>query len=198
MQKISSRWIFRDCFDFFVSHPSILPLRLEAGAGLHGVQVVVAHNQRTGEEAFQLSQEGEERCFLRRCAGVGGSALGIQSSFVADADGVAVVSSAVRPRFFQRAAAVDFAVEGQVEVVADVAEAAVPDVVTAALLKTQAHALRRGRAMDYKQCNRAHGYLQAPKPKAPTRAVATVMITLRTIPHTDFLGSFSSFININH
>ena len=77
------------------------------------------------------------------------------------------------------------------------AEATVPDVVTAAVLKAQVHALRRGRAMDNKQGNRAHGYLQEPKPKAPAMAVATVMITLRIIPHTDFLDSFSSFIT-NH
>lgn len=40
--------------------------------------------------------------------------------------------------------------------------------------------------MNNEQGNRAHGYLQAPRPKAPAMAVATVMITLRTMPHTDF------------
>lgn len=77
--------------------------------------------------------------------------------------------------------------------VADVAEATVADVFATTILKAQAHALRRGRAMNNEEGNRTHGYLQAPKPKAPTMAVATVMITLRTIPHTDF-DFFSSFM----
>lgn len=176
------------------SHPPVLPLRLEAGTGFHGVQVVVPYNQRTREKASQLPQEGNERCLLCRCAGIGGLACGIQSPFIADAYGMPVVMKAMCTCFLQRTTAVNLAVAGQVEVVADVAEAAVPDVVTAAVLKAQAHALRRGRAMYNKQGNRAHDYLQAPRPKAPAMAVATVMITLRTIPHTDFLDSFSSFI----
>lgn len=93
---------------------------------------------------------------------------------------------AMRTYFFQRAAAVYFAVAGQIEMIADVTEAAVVDVVAAAILKAQGHALRRGRAMNNEQGNRTHGYLQAPRPKAPAMAVATVMITLRTMPHTDF------------
>ena len=65
--------------------------------------------------------------------------------------------------------------------VADVTEAAVANVIAAAIFKAQVHALRRGRAMNNEQGNRAHSYLQAPNPKAPAMAVATVMITLRTI-----------------
>ena len=89
------------------------------------------------------------------------------------------VIEAMRTYFFQRAAAVYFAVAGQIEMIADVTEAA-------AILKAQGHALRRGWAMNNEQGNRTHGYLQAPRPKAPAMAVATVMITLRTMPHTDF------------
>ena len=95
---------------------------------------------------------------------------------------MAVVIEAMRTYFFQRAAAVYFAVAGQIEMIADVTEAAVVDVVAAAILKAQGHALWR----DNEQGNRTHGYLQAPRPKAPAMAVATVMITLRTMPHTDF------------
>ena len=107
------------------------------------------------------------------------------------------MSQAVRPDLFRRTSPVHLTVAGQVKVVTDVTEAAVPDVVTAAVLKAQAHALRRGRAMDNKQGNRAHGYLQAPNPRAPAIAVATVIITLRTIPHTDFFDFFSSPISHN-
>ena len=93
---------------------------------------------------------------------------------------------AMRTGFFQRAASVNLAVARQIEMIADVAETTVEDVVAAAILKAQGHALRRGRAMNNEQGNRTHGYLQAPRPKAPAKAVATVMITLRTMPHTDF------------
>ena len=68
----------------------------------------------------------------------------IQSSFITDADRMAVVIEAMRTYFFQRAAAVYFAVAGQIEMIADVTEAAVVDVVAAAILKAQGHALRRG------------------------------------------------------
>ena len=100
---------------------------------------------------------------------------------------------AMRPDFFRWTAAVDFTVTSHVEMVTDVAESAVADVVAAAILKAQAHALRRGRAMDNEQGDRSHTYRQAPNPKAPAIAVATVMITLRTMPHTD-CDFFSSFM----
>ena len=65
-------------------------------------------------------------------------------SFITDADRMTVVIEAMRTCFFQRAAAVYFAVAGQIEMIADVAEATVTDVVAAAILKAQGHALRRG------------------------------------------------------
>lgn len=102
---------------------------------------------------------------------------------------------AMRTDFFRWTPSMDFTVTGQVEVVADIIETTVANVIAAAILKTQAHALRRGRAMNNEQGNGVHGYLQAPKPKAPAMAVATVMITLRTMPHTDF-DFLSSFMMI--
>ena len=87
---------------------------------------------------------------------------------------------------FVRSSTVNLTVARHVEVIADVVEATVVDVILPTLVKTQAHALRRGRAMNNEQGNRAHGYLQEPRPKAPAKAVATVMITLSTMPHTDF------------
>ena len=103
---------------------------------------------------------------------------------------------AMRTDFFRGTATMNLSVAGYVEMVADVAEATVADVFATTILKAQAHALRRGRAMNNEEGNRTHGYLQAPKPKAPTMAVATVMITLRTMPHT-FFDFFSSFIMID-
>ena len=70
--------------------------------------------------------------------------VSIQSSFVADTYRVGVVVTAVCPDLFERTATVDLSVACNVEMIADVAEAAVVDVVAAAILKAQGHALRRG------------------------------------------------------
>ena len=55
---------------------------------------------------------------------------------------------AMRSDFFRWAASVDLTVTSHVEMVADVIEAAVANVVAAAILEAQVHALRRGRAMN--------------------------------------------------
>lgn len=100
---------------------------------------------------------------------------------------------AMRSDAFIRSSAVNFTVTCHVEVITDVVKSTVSDVIPPAVVKAQAHALRRGRAMDNEQGDRSHTYRQAPNPKAPAIAVATVMITLRTMPHTDF-DFFSSFM----
>ena len=55
---------------------------------------------------------------------------------------------AMRSDFFRWAASVDLTVTSHVEMVTDVTEAAVANVVAAAILEAQVHALRRGRAMN--------------------------------------------------
>ena len=55
---------------------------------------------------------------------------------------------AMRSDFFRWAATVNLTVTSHVEMVADVTEAAVANVVAAAILEAQVHALRRGRAMN--------------------------------------------------
>ena len=55
---------------------------------------------------------------------------------------------AMRSDFFRRAASVNLTVTSHVEMVADVTEAAVANVIAAAIFKAQVHALRRGRAMN--------------------------------------------------
>ena len=125
-------------------------------------------------------------------AGVGRLTSGIQPALVTDANGVPVVIEAMRSDFLRWTTTVNLTVTRHIEMITDVTETAVAHVVAAAILKAQVHALGRGRAMNNEQCNRAHTYLQEPNPKAPAIAVATVMITLRTMPHTDFdlLSSF--------
>lgn len=114
------------------------------------------HNQRLRKLPLQAAEQGKQRRFLLRRAGVGRAVEGIQSAFVADAHGVPVVVQAVGAHPFQRPAVVDGAVTGQVEVVADVAETPVADVVAAAIVKAQASPRRGRRAMDDKQCDLAH------------------------------------------
>ena len=55
---------------------------------------------------------------------------------------------AMRSDFFRWAATVNLTVTSHVEVIADVVEATVVDVILPTLVKTQAHALRRGRAVN--------------------------------------------------
>lgn len=82
---------------------------------------MVPHNQCVWKDPFQLSQQCQQRSLLFQRAGIGRTTCGIQSPFIADADGVAVVMEAI--------------------------------------FKAQAHALRRGRAMNNKQCNGTHTLL---------------------------------------
>ena len=66
------------------------------------------------------------------------------------------------------------------------------DVIPPTVVKTQAHALRRGRAVNDNECDGSHQCMQEVIPNIPAKAVATVTITLRTMPHTDF-----DFFSIN-
>lgn len=159
---------------------------VETGAFFHRVQVAVAHYQRLREQPLQLAQQRHERGFLLRRAGVGGAAVGGESALVADAHGVAIVPPAMCAGFVQRTAAVDFAVARQVEMVADVAEAAMEDVVAAALLEAQVHAPRRGRAVNDDKGDGSHRPVQDVKPNTLASAVATATMLLRIIPKTDF------------
>ena len=112
-----------------------------------------------GIVCFQLPEQIEQGAFLRISARIGGTAFFVESAFIADADGVAVVMEAMCTDFLQRATAVNLAVTGDVEMIPDILEPAVTDVVSPAIFKAQAHALRRGRAMNNKQCNGTHTLL---------------------------------------
>lgn len=120
---------------------------------------MVPHNQCVWKDPFQLSQQCQQRSLLFQRAGIGRTTCGIQSPFIADADGVAVVMEAMCTDFLQRATAVNLAVTGDVEMIPDILEPAVTDVVSPAIFKAQAHALGRGRAMNNKQCNGTHTLL---------------------------------------
>ena len=80
--------------------------------------------------------------------------------------------------------------------IADVAEAAVADVVRPALFEAKALPLAGGRAMDNNQRYGSHPLMHDEIPNAPARAVATVTITLSTRLHTDFFLLVVSLILI--
>ena len=61
---------------------------------------------------------------------------------------MAVVIEGMRTYFFQRAAAVYFAVAGQIEMIADVTESPVKDMILTASLRRKGLSFRRGTAMN--------------------------------------------------
>lgn len=73
---------------------------------------------------FQLSQQIEQRAFLRIRPGIGGNDVFIQSAFVADADALVVPARGMGADLVGGAADMDFTVAGDVEVVADAGKAA--------------------------------------------------------------------------
>ena len=87
------------------------------------------HDERLREHPLQLAHERQKARLLFQRARVLGTPPAVQSALVADAYAVAVVVAAVRPHLFQRSSAVDVAVAGDVEVIADVLESPVADVV---------------------------------------------------------------------
>ena len=146
---------------------------------------------------LQLAKQVQERALLGIGAGVGGAALLVQASFVADADAVVIPPGGVGADVVDGTTTVYLAIAGDVEVIANVRKATL-QVATAQGLDREIDIAARGTAMNYQETDlpvvliEAAGYhpAQALTPKAPAMALATAMITLRTIPHTVF-GFFS-------
>ena len=104
----------------------VLLLGIEARTVLADArQVAVAQNQRLGVVFAQVFQQGPEGGLLLWGAGVLGTALGVQSALVADADGVLVVVAGVGADEVLVACLVHLAVAGDVVVVAGESEPAV-------------------------------------------------------------------------
>ena len=146
---------------------------------------------------LQLAEQIEERTLLGVGAGVGRPALLVQTAFIADADAMVVPAGGMGTDVMDGTAAVHLTVARDVEVIADVRKATL-QVATAQGLDREIDIAARGTAMDYQEAYlpvvlvKAAGYhpAQALMPKAPATALATAMITLRTMPHTVF-GFFS-------
>ena len=106
----------------------ILCTGIETWAGFrHGIRhVAVATYHSSGEELAEFLQESEERCALLRRARVGGTAGGVQSALVTDADAATVVRAAVCTHFKELAVLGNGAVAADVKMVADGAESTCP------------------------------------------------------------------------
>ena len=88
-------------------------------------------------------------------------------------------------RFSPAGAAVNLSVARDVEVVADVAEAAA-GCARGGSRQSSGARLGRGRAVNDGKRDDSHRPVKELKPNTPARAVATATMVLRTMPHTDF------------
>lgn len=162
----------------------------------HGIQVMMPHYQRFGEQEAQLAQQCQHTSLLHQSTRIGRCAVRRESALIADADRMPVVVLAMRSHLFQRSSAVNLSVAGDIEMVSYVREAPVADVVLAAGFKIQPPPLRGGGAVDNNQGDGSHDHqMQAFSPSAPARAVATVMITFRiSVQVFFFVFKFMGFL----
>ena len=182
-----------------LSYLRILLRRVEARTVLADIRAELAVAQDAGVRIvrLQLAEQIEERTLLGVGAGVGRPALLVQTAFVADADAVVVPAGGMGTDVMDGTATVYLAVAGDIEVVANLSKTTL-QVATAQSLDREIDIATRRAAMDYQEADlpvvlvEAAGYhpAQALTPKAPAMALATAMITLRTMPHT-VLGFFS-------
>ena len=182
-----------------LSYLRILLRRVEARTVLADIRAELAVAQDAGVRIvrLQLAEQIEERTLLGVGAGVGRPALLVQTAFVADADAMVVPAGGMGTDVMDGTATVYLAVAGDIEVVANLSKTTL-QVATAQSLDREIDIATRRAAMDYQEADlpvvlvEAAGYhpAQALTPKAPAMALATAMITLRTMPHT-VLGFFS-------
>ena len=112
-----------------------------------------------GKLAMEVEDEGDEGSTLLEGASVLGFAFGIQTAFVADADGAAVEGAAVSAHFIQAAVLGDGAILADVEVIADVDEAS-REVVVLELLGGVVLGLAGGGAVDDEVTDGVGGHVE--------------------------------------
>ena len=112
------------------------------------------------ELAMEVEKEAYQGGSLLECAGVLGFAVGIETAFVAYADGAAVEGAAVCAHFIQAAVLSDRAILADVEVITDIDEATLHMVVLE-LLGSVVLGLARGGAVDYDVADGVGGHVDA-------------------------------------
>ena len=142
---------------------------------------------------LQLAEEIQQGAPLGVGAGVGGTALFVLSALVADADAVVVPAGGMGADVVDGAATVYLAVAGDVEMVTNVGKTALQVAAAQGFDREISIATCRA-AMDHQEADlpvvlveaAAYHPAQALMPMAPAMALATAMMTLRTMPHTVF------------
>ena len=113
-----------------------------------------------GKLTMEVEDEGDEGSTLLEGAGVLGFAVGVETAFVADADGAAVEGAAVSAHFIQAAVLGDCAILADVEVIADVDEAS-REVVVLELLGSVVLGLAGGGAVNDDVADGVRGHVNA-------------------------------------
>ena len=113
-----------------------------------------------GELTMEIEKESDEGSSLLECAGVLGFAVGIETAFVAYADGAAVEGAAMSAYFVKAAMLGDSAILADVEVITDVDEATL-QVVVLQLLGGVVTVLTRGGAVNNKITDGVRGHKDA-------------------------------------
>ena len=83
---------------------------IKTRARLHGIQVMMPHYQRFGEQEAQLAQQCQHTSLLHQSTRIGRCAVRRESSLIADADRMPVMVLAMRSHLFQRSSAVNLSV----------------------------------------------------------------------------------------
>ena len=100
---------------------------IKTRARLHGIQVMMSHYQRFGEQEAQLAQQCQHTSLLHQSTRIGRCAVRRESSLIADADRMPVMVLAMRSHLFQRSSAVNLSVTGDIEMISYVREAPVAE-----------------------------------------------------------------------
>ena len=117
-------------------------------------EVAVAEDAGFGMGFLQTAEQAQQGAFLAGCAGVGGVAVLVEASFVADAERMLVVAQGVGTDQLFVSRLVGLAVAGDVVVVARESEAI--RVTADECCHGKASVTARGRAVNHNQINVAH------------------------------------------
>ena len=119
----------------------------------HGIQVMMPHYQRFGEQEAQLAQQCQQTPFLHQSTRIGRCAVRRESALIADADALVVPAGGMGSNLMNRTADMHLAVTGDVEMITDIGKA--PCQMTAAKrLHREVTVTARSAAMNYQE-----GYL---------------------------------------
>ncbi len=88
---------------------------IKTRARFHGIQVMMPHYQRFGEQEAQLAQQCQHTSLLHQSTRIGRCAVRRESALIADADRMPVVVPAMRSHLFQGASAVNLSVAGDIK-----------------------------------------------------------------------------------